>query len=790
MRISYRWLKKFLNFEISAHDLVATISRGAVQVQKTIDLGYGGEPILIGEIVELSPHPRKSSLKIARIATGEGPVLESLADAPNLKIGQRVVVALPGAHLASGLVFAEKTVDGQRVECRICTGAELGWNSEENLALILSEDYPVGQPFDYLMELNVPPNRPDCLSVFGVARDVAANFNKKVYLQTIRFSEALDHTESFVSVSIKAREQVPRYAGRYLMNLRIGESPLWLQLALESANYKSQNNVQDIINYIMLELGQPLMVYDMDKVANKQIIVRRAEDGETVQLLDGSTVELTSDDLVVADPTKILSLCGIMGARGSDVTESSANIFIESAYFDPTYVRRTADRLNLSSDLSYRHTRGTDRGALAHPVNQASAHIKELAGGEVSKGNIDINAWPAQNRPVGVSLRRMNRMLGLDLKGREVADILVALGFEILHFDHDTMMVNVPTYRADVHRDVDLIEEVARLHGYEKIPVTAPYIKARPVEIDIEAQMERKSRAAMSWLGFYEIITYSFISQREIESLSIPLDQCILLQNPLSQEQAIMRPTMTPSMLSAIRHNLNRGNRDLRLFEIGHTYRRTSSKEREERLKLIGAMCGTRSWHWREQKREIDYYDIKGIAEQFLGTLGLDEFEVLPDPPNFLHPGRSARVGSNGVEIGWLGELHPELIETFELRSRVYLLEVDLKGCMRNRSAIRQFEDIPKFPPAERDMALLVDKDVTAYSVEELVRQVNEELLEDCRLFDVFTEPPVPARMKSLNFKLVYRSHERTLTDEEIDELQEKTLAALEERFGAKLRDQ
>jgi len=654
---------------------------------------------------------------------------------------------------------------------------------------VLPNEYAVGQPFDFLIELIVPPNRPDCLSIFGIARDVASNYSKKVYPQTVRFSEALDHTESFASVSIKAREQAPRYAGRYLMSIRIGESPLWMQRALESAGYKPQNIVQDALNYVMIETGQPLTVYDMDKVANKQIIVRRAEDGETAQLQDGSLVELNSDDLVVADPTKILSLCGIIGARGSEIGDTTINLFIESAYYDSSYVRRTVDRLHLSSELAYRCTRGTDRGALVHSLNQAAYYIREYAGGEVSKGNIDINAWPAQNRPVGVSLRRMNRMLGLELKGREVADILVALGFEILHFDHDTMMVNVPTYRVDVQRDVDLIEEVARLHGYEKIPATAPYIKARPVQIDIESRVESTARDTMSWLGFYEIITYSFISQREIEMLRIPLEQCIYLQNPLSQEHSVMRPTMTPSMLSTIRYNLNRGNRDLRLFEIGHTYRKTTGRDREERLKLIAGMCGTRSWHWREEKREVDYYDIKGIAEQFLGTLGMDEFEFLGEPPRFLHPGRAARIGSSGAEVGWIGELHPELIEAFELRSRVYLLEVDLKAFMRRRAPVRQFEDIPKFPPAERDLAVMVPKDVTADAVEDLVCEVNEDLLEDCRLFDVFTAAPVPADLKSLTFKIVYRSHDRTLTDEEIDERQEKTLAALEAKFGARLRE-
>mgnify|MGYP001043421422 CR=1 FL=1 len=478
-----------------------------------------------------------------------------------------------------------------------------------------------------------------------------------------------------------------------------------------------------------------------------------------------------------------------MGARCSEVTENTTNLIIESVYVDPAYIRRTSARLGVSSDTSYRYVRGTDRGALIHPLSQAAYYIREVAGGEVAKGNIDINAWPAQNRPVGVSLSRMNRMLGVDLKGREVADILVALGFEILHFDHDTMMVNVPTYRVDVQRDVDLIEEIARLNGYEKIPVSAPYIQARPVQIDLEAQMEATARDTMTWLGFYEIITYSFISQREVETLSIPLDQCITLQNPLSQEQAVMRPTMTPSMLSAIRYNLNRGNKDLRLFEIGHTYRRTADKQREERQKLIAGMCGTHSWHWRNEKRENDYYDLKGIAEQFIGTLGLDKLDFSPMAPGFLHPGRAARISSNGVEIGWLGELHPDLGEAFELRSRVYLLEVDLKACMRRRSPLRRLEDIPKFPPAERDMAFVVQKEINACAVEEVIRSVNEELLEDCRLFDVFRGAPVASGMKSLTYKLIYRAHDRTLTDEEIDAMQEKTVVALEEKFGARLRD-
>ncbi len=311
MRISYRWLRKFINFEISAQDLVGTLTRGALHVVRTLDLGYGGEPILIGEICEVSSHPSNSKLKLVRVSTGEGPMTETLSDAPNLAIGQRVVVALPGTHLFSGITVSERTIEGQRVECHICTGAELGWNADDSGALIVPPEYPIGQPLDFLIELNVPANRPDCLSIFGIARDVAANYSKKVYPQTVRFSEALDHTESFVSVSVKAREQCPRYAGRYLMNIRICESPLWMQRALESAGVKPQDIVHDAIAYATLESGQPLTVYDMDKVANKQMVVRRAEDGETVQLLNGAHCELTSDDLVVADPTRFFRLSAL-----------------------------------------------------------------------------------------------------------------------------------------------------------------------------------------------------------------------------------------------------------------------------------------------------------------------------------------------------------------------------------------------------------------------------------------------------------------------------------------------
>ena len=790
MRVSYRWLRKFLNFEISPHDLVQTLTMTGLEVENSLDLGYGGEPIVVAEIAEVLPHPKGGSLSLCRVTTGQGPLRDVVCGAKNFNVGDRAPLALPGARLASGLEVVETAIRGQKSEGMLCSGAELGWNAEASgLLLLPSEEYGVGEPVDFLMEVKVTPNRPDCLSVFGIARDVAAVFNKKVYPPTVRFSESLDHAESFVKVVVRAREQCLRYTGRCLTDVKIGPSPLWLQRKLESGGLRPINNVVDVTNYALLELGHPLHAFDMDKISNNQIVVRLAEEGEKIDLIDGTKAALTPEDLVIADPTKVIALAGIMGSANSEITESTVNVFLESACFDPLTIRRTARRLGLSTDASYRFERGTDRGRLTAPLNMAAYHIKELAGGEVAKGTIEIGSASAHSKPIGLNLTRLNRLLGVELKGREVADILVALGFEILHFDHNTMMVNVPTHRVDISRDVDLVEEVARLYGYGKIPSTAPYLPARPSETDPETRVEDLARNLLTSLGFSETITFSFISQRETERFSWPASRCLALMNPLAQDQAVLRPSLAPSLLSAMQYNLNRGNNDLKFFEVSHVFRAADNESgREEPLTLCAGMCGVWSWHWRSQRREVDFFDMKGVAEHILAALSLPDCEFLADPPPFLHPGRSARMKCEGLEVGWLGELSPGLRDEYDLRARIYLMEMNLSACLTRTSMKRRFERIPKFPAAERDLAVTLDEEIASREVERTIRAHAGDLLESLRLFDFFRGGSVPKGKKSLTYRLVYRAKDRTLTDAEVDAMQKKVVEALGAKLGAALR--
>jgi len=546
----------------------------------------------------------------------------------------------------------------------------------------------------------------------------------------------------------------------------------------------------DVTNYVLLELGHPLHAFDLDKLTNSSIIVRLAQDGETAELIDGTKVTLCAEDLVIADPSKVIALAGIMGAANSAISDSTVNVFLESAYFDPVTIRKAARRLELSTDASFRFERGTDRGRLLSALNLAAYWIKELAGGEVAKGTIDIGGAPPHGKPIGLRLTRLNRLLGVELKGREVADILVALGFEILHFDHDTMMVNVPSHRVDVSRDVDLIEEVARLYGYNKIPSTTPYLPARPAEVAMEARIEGLTRDVMLSLGFNEIITFTFLSSQEIDRFGVPAQERLPLRNPLSQDQAEMRPLMAPSIVSTLQYNLNRGNRELKLFEVSHTFRKSEGEfGREERLTLGAGMTGMSSWHWRAQKREVDYFDMKGVVERLLAALGIAGCEFLPGAPAYLHPGRSARIRCGETEIGWVGELHPLLEEQYDLKSRACLLEVDLTACVSRASLTRKFARIPKFPAVERDLAVVVDELTLSSDIERVIRAQAGELLESTQLFDLFRGGSVPKEKKSLTYRLVYRAKERTLTDEEVDALQKKVLEALSEKFAAALRD-
>ena len=611
---------------------------------------------------------------------------------------------------------------------------------------------------------------------------------RKVYAKAVRFTESLEHAESFVAVAVPERDLCPRYSGRYFRDLRVGRSPLWLQRALESAGISPVNNVVDTVNYILAEMGQPICAYDADKIANKQISVRLANEGESLQLPDGGQVDLEPSDLVLADAVKVIGLAGISGSQDVAITDATCNVFLECAIFDSSAVRRTTERLNMSSISSYLHECGVDRGLQTQALNNAAFMIKDLCGGEVAKGAIDISTGLQQAPPVGFSLKECNRLLGLDLKGREAADILVALGFEIVHFDHDLMMVRPPTHRIDVSCDSDLIEEIARLNGYDKLPATMPYLPARPAEVAPEAEIQHQVKDLMVSLGFSEIVGDSFISKEDMDRFSIQPERCVELENPLAQDQATLRPSLAPAIVSALKHNLQGGENDLSLFEVAPVFRKGGPDSvPAEGIHLAAGICGTRSWHWREQRGEVDFFDMKGIAERVLATLRMADCRYVAATAPFLHPGRAAAIVDGDAKIGWLGELHPGLCERDGLNARAYLLQLNLKACISQLSPRAAFENRPRFPAMERQLNVIVSLKTLSEEVVETIRATAGAYLESCAVIDHHRGAPAPTGKKSISYRLVFRAPDRILAEGDVDALQDKVGEALQTELGARL---
>ncbi|KPL08676.1 hypothetical protein AMJ85_08195, partial [candidate division BRC1 bacterium SM23_51] len=668
--------------------------------------------------------------------------------------------------------------------------AELGWNDDGSCLLLLDGGLPVGEPLDGLIEVAVTPNRPDCLSVVGIARDLAAYFRKPLHVPKFRCTETTETTESVARVEVEDKEGCPRYTARVVRSVQVGPSPPWLARAVEAAGARSINNVVDITNYVLMELGHPLHAFDLDKIAGHEIIVRRAREGETLCTLDGEKRVLTREDLLITDPSKPIALAGIMGGENSEISEATVNVFLESAYFDPVRIRRTRRRLEVQTDSSFRFERGTDREKIHLALNRAAQLIREVAGGEITRGVIDVVGPRSKSQPLTLRIARANDILGAQLDGSEIAEILVHIGCEIVHSDHHQLVVVCPSHRVDISREIDLIEEIGRLYGYDKIEATIPYIPARATAVDGSEEIRQRIAALFADEGLTEVVTYSFTDRESHERSRQTTDGVVELVNPLSQGQSVLRTSLLPSILATISHNHKRGNMDMAICEIAKSYHRKGgpSEPYEEREHAIAALSGCRPLHWSQPASAWDFFDVKGIAERVLDRLGIvaDGLERLERPE--LHPGRSAAFVKGGQEICVFGQLHPEVHDAWELKGSVFLAEFDLEALMPHVDLTRSFREIAQYPAVARDLALLVGRDVPAGEIEATLRAAGGEILESLHLFDVYEGKRIAAGKRSLAYSLIFRARDRTLTDDEVNTVQDRLLAAVAEKHGAQLR--
>lgn len=629
---------------------------------------------------------------------------------------------------------------------------------------------------DSVLELDVTTNRPDCLNHMGVAREISAIYGTALRIPGFKFREGLTKAADGFSISIEDTELCGRYCGRYIAGVKIGPSPDWLKKRLEILGIRSINNVADITNYVMMELGHPMHAFDADRLAGQQIIVRRAALDEKLTTLDGVERSLNPSILVIADAEKPVALAGIMGGGETEISASTANVLLESAYFSPNSIRKTARTLGMSTEASYRFERGADVEMAHFACDRAAAMIQELAGGEIFQGAIDV--YPAKPKPLIVALRRdrVGAALGAEVSDATIEEIFTRLELKPRK-TAEGWTVEVPTFRVDLASEEDLLEEIARHHGFDKFPATMPPSRGLGALLPHETRT-RQLRNTLSATGYSEIYTYSF-SNLELEHRFYPDVEPVRLQNPMSEEESILRTSLVPGMLKTIQWNLNRGNRDLQLYELSKVYRAGS-----ERRTLILSACGelrTASVH--DTRRNFEFFTLKGDIEEILRGFNAPMRLTTDNIPKYYHPGRFARVGHLAI----FGELHPSYAEPFKFRQRVYLAEIDLELLLAN-SAGRQIDQIPKYPAIRRDFSLLLDKGTQYGAVQRTIADTGISELVRVEPFDRMESGSFPETKYSLSISVVYQSIERTLTDVEVETFDRKILQSLEERHGAELR--
>lgn len=645
---------------------------------------------------------------------------------------------------------------------------------------------------DTVFDIGITPNRPDCLSIRGIAREISAILS--IPLKDVS-TEIKDQKGEGPSVEIEKDNLCLRYASRIIQGVNPGPSPEWLSERLETHGIRPTSNIVDVTNYVLLEFGQPLHAFDLDKLSSRKIVVKQTDGIDKFVTLDGEERNLNKNTLLIWDAEQPVAIAGVMGGYNTEVTESTRNILLESAYFAPASVRRTSKSLNLSTESSYRFERGVDINAITPALDRSAQLIKKLAGGQISRIS-DVYPNPYAPKRICITFDRINSLIGTDIDGSLVRGILKNLGFSMEDED-ERIFVTPPGFRNDVKRDVDIVEEIARLYGYDKIPSTLPTIQLSAVPEHRTQRSVKSIKDSMTKSGFMEVINYSFLNPDVLDKLNLSRDdirrKVVFIRNPLRKEEEAMRTTLVPALLNNISLNLNRGEKTLSFFEIARVFLPSEEKLPDEIIHL-GAVfhkeSGIRNSIWED--KHDGFYDVKGVLENLFQELRIGDYSFNHDPSStepYLHPGKSCSVIVNGNRTGSLGSLHPRVSESFGIRGNITLLEVyDLEKLLTTAKEKVKFSPLPRYPYVERDMALVVSDDVTVSAVKNEIFEVDSDIIESVNLFDIYKGKPIPRHKKSLAFSIRYRSSEKTLTDSEVDELHLKILSRLQSKVGAELR--
>ena len=810
MQVSIKWLKDYIDFTETPEQLADKLTMAGIPVENVVDPGEGLEKVVTGRIEKLEPHQNSDHLQICTMNVGLAENIIIVTGAQNVAEGQVVPVAMVGAHLPNGMKISKGKLRGVASNGMLCSAQELKLDLEKlpeeqkTGIFILPSDTPVGIPAkdvlglnDVVLEFELTANRADCFSVFGLVREIAAITGNKPHFPEIKVNED-DNTKlnDIFSVEIADPDLCSRFSTRMLKNVKIGPSPEWMQQRLEGAGIRSINNVVDVTNFVMIELGHPMHAYDYDKITGKKLIARRAVEGEELHTLDDTSRKAKGEMLVIADSEKAAGLAGIMGGFETEITDTTTTVVLESADFYGPCIRRTARACGLSSEASGRFERGVDSETTIKALDRAAQLLQEMGACTVCEGIVDVYPNPKQANYVTFTPEQINNHLGTNIAKDVMLNIITSVGFDVTKDENDEITVKVPSWRNDVTCMADISEEIARLHGFDKIKSTLPNGVSMQGTQSAKQTFIDKVKASLSSQGLYETISFALTNEETFNKLNIPQDsplrKAVPIMNPLSDEYPLVRTTLLSSIFDNLARNLARKNDDVALFEVGSVFFPKALPVTElpdEVIKIAGAITGRRNAQgWNQANDMVDFYDAKGIIEELLANLRVTRYTVEAGTHYAMHPGKTALFKKGRDVIATVGEVHPAVLSAYGITKPVYIFELDATTVMKYMAKDLKYKALPKYPATSRDLAMLVDVDVNAADIEKAMTKAAGQNLTQITLFDVYTGKQVEEGKKSLAFSLTFQSNDKTLTDAEIDPAIEKIVAKLQKDFNANLR--
>ena len=809
MQVSYNLLKEYIDIDMLPEELAQKLTINGIILESMEKISTEIEKVVVGKIIAIDQHPEKKKLSVCQVDT-KNKTLQIICGARNMKVSDKVAVALDGAKLPQIEIIKSKKFRGVLSSGMLCSTSELGIEAGKSSGiLILEKEAVLGEDIrkiikfdDTIFDFEIHSNRPDLMSVIGIAREVGAITNNKLKIPEIKINEEGEKIEKDIAVKIEAEDLCPRYTGRVIKDIKIEESPLWLKWKLKLLGARPINNIVDITNFIMLETGQPLHAFDLDLIKGRTIIVRKSRPGETICTLDDVERQLPANSLIIADIEKPIALAGIMGGKYSEIDQSTKNVLLASAYFNPVNNRKSTVKLGLRTEASNRFEKGIDKEVQIYALDRAADLINKIAMGKISSGKIDTNEKLYQPNKINLRIKRVSKILGQFFDKDEsktknkIIDILDKLEFKLIEDKGEYIELIPPSFRGDVGREIDIIEEIARIYGYDKIKPTLFNTTIAQEGKNFRLKVIDRVREILIGCGLNEVITYSFISPETFGKIRIPeghkLRTAIKIKDPLTRDHSLMRTSLISSLLEVIKWNTNRQVELVKIFEVGKIYLPYPDKPSSlpnEKLIIAGAINKTGRGDVWEKSLSLDIFDVKGIIETVFQGLKVENWEVVQGDHPAFHPLRNGKIIISGEEVGIFGEIHPEIINNYRLPGKVNLFEIDFENLFHNVPSDIKYCILPKYPSVQRDLALIVKEEILSADIINTIKLIDKKLIKKVTLFDIFKGKQIGDGYKSLAYSVVFQAEDRTLTDQEVENIYKKIREQLITKYSAKIRE-